>query len=722
MSMATATPQLQPTVQQVLIVDDDAMARKLLSKTLLKEGFQIVEAANGQEALDRVFESVPDIILMDVEMPVMNGFEACAELRERHPDLALPILMITGNNDTASVNRAYKAGATDFTIKPISLQVLGHRVRYMLRTSQAMNALANTISELDRSRDLLSKAQSLAKLGSWEIDQSSREMIWSEELARLLGCDHRRSESSIEAMLDCVHPEDRVGVRSWFEDLIAGAGSASYNHRVMHNDGSVHYMQQQVSSGQAGLVQGGSLYGTSQDVSIQHEHQEQIRQLAYYDSLTGLPNREHFMRRIGQSLEQHKRTGSRMAVMFLDVDNFKRVNDTLGHRIGDLLLETLAERLQNAVRKDTTARNSIPIEEDTVVARFGGDEFTLMIGQINDREEAGAIATRILQTVHAPMQLGGHELVISPSIGIALFPDDASDVDEILKNADAAMYTAKRAGKNAFRYFEEPMSSTAVRHLTIENELRKAIVRDEFSLVYQPQLDIETNEIIAVEALIRWNSQTLGAVPPDQFIPVAEGSNLISEVGTWVLKTATAQMKSWLDAGLQLQRLAINISVRQFMEPGFVALVAASLDENGLPAKQLELEITESLLMQDVEQAIDILAELKVLGVELAIDDFGTGYSSLNYLKRFPIDRLKIDRAFVRDILTNSDDAAITRAVIAMATSMQLGVIAEGVETLEQLNYLRTLECSVVQGYHLSRPLPPEAIPDFINQQYRSAA
>jgi len=687
-SSASAATELVEQTHLVLIVDDDLMARRLLSKTLSKEGFQIVEASNGQEALDQVVLRMPDIILMDVEMPIMNGFDACEQLRALYPDLSLPL----------------------------TLAVLGHRVRYLLRTSQTMNALANSIQALDRSKDLLSKAQSIAKLGSWEIDRETGHMTWSEELRRLLDCENDQSTSSIDALLNRAHPEDRSGLRSWFEQLVTGKGTTSYNHRVVHSDGSTHYMQQQVSTRQADSEQPGSLYGTSQDVSVQHEHQEQIRQLAYYDSLTGLPNREHFMRRIKQSLEHHKRDNSKFAVMFLDVDNFKRVNDTLGHRIGDLLLETIAERLQHAIRKNTAACGDRSSEEDSLVARFGGDEFTLMIGQINEREDAGVIASRILETVHAPMQLSGHELVISPSIGIAIFPDDANNVDDILKNADAAMYTAKRAGKNAFRFFEEPMNSTALRQLTIENELRKAIDRNEFSLEYQPQLDVETNEIIGLEALIRWNSQTLGLVAPGQFIPVAEGSNLISEVGTWVLRTATAQMKQWLDDGLNLKRLAINISVRQFMEPGFVALVASALAENDLPAQKIELEITESLLMQDVEHAIEILAELKELGVELAIDDFGTGYSSLNYLKRFPIDRLKIDQAFVREILTNSDDAAITRAVIAMATSMQLGVIAEGVETIEQLNYLRTLECSVVQGFHLSRPLSVEAVPGFLQR------
>lgn len=700
----------------VLVVDDDAMIRRLMHKTLSREGFSVIEAENGKIALEMIDAANPDIVLMDVEMPVMDGFTACEELRRRNPNNPLPVLMVTGNDDTASVNRAYDVGATDFTNKPINFPNLGYRVRYLLRTSRMMTDLASTVFELDKSRAMLARAQQVAKLGSWEIDPQDQQMSWSEEFFRILGLTSDVVNPSLNSFLERIHEADRDSVREWFNLVLQGSRVRQMFYRIILPDGSERYVQQQVSISNQTDETVHDIYGTLQDITAQQEYQDKIKQLAFFDTLTGLPNRESFMQQIERSLDKCTRHEFKLAVMFLDVDDFKRVNDTLGHTAGDQLLQIFADRLKNSIRATDTVASRVLDDKTSVVARFGGDEFTLLLTGIQDTQHIEKIAQRLLDVLNEPMDISGHEIVISPSIGIAEFPKDGTDSDTLLKNADTAMYSAKNAGKNHYQFFDVPMSESVRNRLTMENQLRKAIERNELSLHYQPQQDTVTGKVFGIEALLRWNSEKFGNVPPDEFIPLAESSSLIISIGEWVLRTACSQLKSWLDMGQSIEHIAVNISVRQFTQKGFVDLVASILAETGLQAQNLELEITEGLLMQDVDSSIDILNSLKQIGVVLAIDDFGTGYSSLSYLKRFPIDRLKIDQSFIHDILNNADDEAITRAVIAMAHSMNLDVIAEGVETEEQLQSLKNLDCREIQGYFLSRPLPVDDVVPFLMQ------
>jgi len=405
-----------------------------------------------------------------------------------------------------------------------------------------------------------------------------------------------------------------------------------------------------------------------------------------------------------------------MAALFLDLDNFKRINDTLGHTIGDLLLKAIAERLQECLRSSDIVSHEAGNLSTNMVSRFGGDEFTILLTEVRNGEDAAIVAQSIIEALLRPLKLAGHEVVITPSIGIAVFPEDADNSEVLFRNADTAMYAAKRNGKNQFQFYNKTMSASAQKRLTMEGQLRNALERNELQLHYQPQMELDSGRVIGVEALLRWQNEELGNVPPDTFIPIAEDSGLVIPIGEWVLRTACTQLKAWQDTGVPILRVAVNISVRQFMHPGFQELVERVLQETGLEAESLELETTESLLMHDVEGAIELLHDLKALGVQLAIDDFGTGYSSLSYLKNYPIDRLKIDRAFVRDITTNSQDAAITKAVIAMAHNMDLRVIAEGVETKEQLNYLSEKNCHELQGFYLSKPVPAHEVCLFIEQ------
>ena len=422
----------------------------------------------------------------------------------------------------------------------------------------------------------------------------------------------------------------------------------------------------------------------------------EIKKLAYYDPLTGLPNRVMLHDRLQQYMLQAGRDDLNVGILFLDLDRFKVVNDSLGHASGDILLQEVSRRLCGTIRQSDT------------VARLGGDEFVIALPAITDGEDVSRVAGKILAVLGDPVQIDNHEVYTAASIGIAIFPEDGISVDELLKNADIAMYQAKESGRNTYEYFSAEMNRRACERQTIENRLRGALQRGELFLVYQPQLDIETGEIVGLEALARWNHPERGVLEPSHFIPLAEETGLIIPIGEWVLRTACAQNRRWQDDGLPPVRVAVNISGRQFKHIAIVDTVRHALEESGLEPKYLDLELTESTVMDKPSSVVPILESLKALGVGLSIDDFGTGYSSLGCLKHFPIDRLKIDRSFISDICASPDDSAIAEAIIMMAKSLRLEVVAEGVEQQRQLDFLRSRNCFSVQGFYFSKPLTVE--------------
>jgi diguanylate cyclase (GGDEF)-like protein/PAS domain S-box-containing protein len=428
------------------------------------------------------------------------------------------------------------------------------------------------------------------------------------------------------------------------------------------------------------------------DISLSKENEARLEFLAHHDALTRLPNRALFHDRFQEALHRARRHGNPVGLMFIDLDQFKTINDSLGHETGDLLLQAAARRLEECVR-----------ETDTV-ARFGGDEFTILLDEITDSKDAVTVATKMLEALARPFVLAERELFISGSIGITCYPDDGGEVQVLLKNADAAMYRAKQQGRNNYQFFSADMNAHALENLVLTNDLRKALERDELLLHYQPRVALASGRITGVEALIRWRHPRLGLIAPMQFIPLAEETGLIEPIGEWVIKTACRQMQAWQASGLAPPRIAVNLSARQFRQANLPQRIVSILDETGLDARRLELEITESTVMHDPERARKMLAELHALGIAISIDDFGTGYSSLSYLKRFPIDYLKIDLSFVRELPHNPDDVAITQAIIAMANSLKLRVIAEGVETTEQRVFLHHEGCEEMQGYLFSRP------------------
>jgi len=434
----------------------------------------------------------------------------------------------------------------------------------------------------------------------------------------------------------------------------------------------------------------------------------QILHVAYYDNLTNLPNRVLFQDRLKQAIVQAERYSRRAAMLFLDLDNFKRINDTLGHRVGDMLLKAVADRLQETVRDtDSVARRQEDILSATV-ARQGGDEFTVLLTEVKEPRDAARVAQRFLDTLSRPFMLDGHEVFITASIGIAIYEIDGKDMDSLLKNADAAMYHAKEQGKNNYQFYKQSMNATALDKLEFENDLRRALERKELLLYYQPQIDVRTGTIVGMEALIRWQHPDRGIVSPADFIPLAEETGLIITIGAWVLQTACAQNKAWQAAGFAPIPVSVNLSSRQFRQQDLVQAITEAVDTSGLEPRYLVLEITESVIMQEQEASSAMLRQLTTKGLRLAMDDFGTGYSSLGNLKRFPIDAIKIDRSFVMDITTDPDDAAITKAIIAMGHNLNLKVIAEGVETEEQLAFLYQQGCQMIQGFLVSRPVPME--------------
>ena len=501
-----------------------------------------------------------------------------------------------------------------------------------------------------------------------------------------------------------VHPDDLPEFDRNITNLAPGQRSEC-ELRILAKDGATRHIRAYSMVVEAEDAQHRHrLYGACQDITERKQAEERIEFMAHHDALTGLPNRILLRDRFGHALAMAARSQSRVAMLFIDLDNFKRVNDTLGHAAGDQLLLEVVTRLSRCTR-----------ESDTI-CRQGGDEFILLLNDIPDLETVERIASDILSHLAEPVEINDHALNTSCSIGVAIFPEDGSDFDSLLQKADTAMYNAKDTGRNTYRFFDAQMNRQAHEHLLLQNRLHQALFRDEFSLHYQPQLEIDSGRVVGVEALLRWQSPELGEVAPARLIPVAEDSGLIVPLGAWALEEACRQAQAWRQAGWPDLSMSVNLSALQFRRAGLIETVAGALDRSGLPSHLLELELTESILLQDVENNLESVRQLKALGVRLSIDDFGTGYSSLSYLKRFAVDRLKIDRSFVRDVNLDPDNAAIVRAVIQLARSLRLGIIAEGVETQEQLAFLRDEGCQEVQGFLYSRPLAPANLETFLRE------
>ncbi len=684
-----------------LIVDDDMSQRMTMGAALMKAGFEVIGADNGFRGISMFRSQKPDLVLLDVVMSEMDGFEACSAIRELPEGLYAQILMVTGLGDTDSIRRAFEVGADGFVVKPVNLVMLGYQGRYMLRAGQAFK-------ELYRSRTELAKTQELAKLGNWQVDLVTRKFHCSHEAGRLLGLNGKGSHITCDEFMETIIEPDREKVKEEMAKAVKLKKTLNLDYPVLLPDGSQKHI---LNQGEILFNENGDpelLLGVIQDVSRLKSAEEEIRLLAFYDGLTGLANRMLFMDRLKHSIARARRNNQIFALLYLDLDRFKRVNDTLGHHIGDVLLKNIAEILKKNIRTGDTASRPCSDKFDSIIARLGGDEFTILLTDIRDTESASAVARRLIEEIPDVHNCEGHRVSVTTSIGISLFPADGETADVLLKKADSAMYQAKDSGRNTYQFYDESLNRVAVEKFSLEKDIREALDKGGFVLHYQPQVRMATKEIVGAEALIRWVHPTKGMIMPDNFIRIAEESDLIIDINRWVLKRACSQCKEWAKDGLSAQKIAVNLSGNKLTRQNLFSNIQKVLSAEGMDGNSLEIEITEHALMQDSDNAVAILNQIKKLGVQITLDDFGTGYSSLSYLTSFPFDAIKIDRSFAMECTQNHDKLVIIKTIIAMGHSLGKKVVVEGIETEEQFDLLMQCGCDEAQGYYFSQPVIPE--------------
>ncbi|MCB1737092.1 MAG: EAL domain-containing protein [Gammaproteobacteria bacterium] len=677
----------------VLLVDDDPIFRTTTSDALEAQGFKVHVAANGKEALALANYQVPDLVLLDALMDDIDGFTVCREMTRLWVDQEVPILMVTGLNDVESVQKAFKAGAAGFVPKPVNYAILFHRILFQLRAAQDRRQLKD-------SQEKLRRAQQLARLGYWQWHIAQDRIESSEQFNAMTGLSAAARPQNLDGFLALIDAQDRARVETEIRTAATGKLGDPIDYKLMRSDAADMTLHQILDFRGD---QGGIVIGTVQDVTRQRETESTIRDLAYTDTLTGLRSRGFFQTHLESQMKVAQRHGERFGLLYMDLDGFKDINDSLGHDVGDSLLRTIADRLRAELR------------ETDMAARLGGDEFCVLVDNVDSNYVAASVADRFLTHINEPVQLG--EQFINPrvSIGIAHYPDDGTDATRLLKAADSAMYAAKQAGKHRYAFYEPAMTADAERRLQLEHDLRLCVDNNELILHYQPQVALNGRNLVGVEALVRWNHPTQGMIPPNEFIDVAERIGFIGILGRWVMRTACTQMAEWLKTSPEKFRMAVNISPLHIDEEDFVEQVAGILKETGCPADALELEVTETVF-QKPDRCVTVFNALNKMGVKIAIDDFGTGYSSLASLKHIPLDYLKIDREFVKDMLKESNSATLLGTIVGLGHALGYQVIAEGVEELQQVQALHGMDCDQVQGFYFSRPVPAADIPALVNQ------
>ena len=689
----------------VLIVDDDQTSLLLMRAALRKAGFEATMATSGPQAL-QLFASQPfDLVMLDVSMPEMSGFEVCVAMRQR-ADVSLPIVMVTGLDDVASVETAYQSGATDFIGKPFNWALIGHRVRYLLRGRQALldlhaanarngailQAIPDSLFEVDMDGRFLSAPSvrsDLMAMASAELVGKTLAEAFPPEVVRTCSAaltEAQAQASSIGKQFEIV----REGSGRWYELSVARKANTA--------GPSAQFI------------------ALARDITQRKADEQKILRLAMFDNLTGLPNRQSFLDRIEREIRRAQYASTSFGVLFMDLDGFKAINDTMGHSAGDMALQWAAGRLREGVRPTDLVSRMQEAPSELEIARLGGDEFTALIVDIERPADIDQIAERILKLMRSPFTLLGREIRLSTSIGIAIYREDGEDAATLLRNADTAMYHAKAAGRDTYKFYSRDLTDQAMERMSLERDLREAVDTQAFVLHYQPLVDVASGQVKAVEALIRWTRPGHGPISPENFIGAAERTGLIVAIGEWVLRTACINAARWHALGHSV-RVSVNLSPMQFKDPQLVQMVRLALSESGLPAEFLELELTESAVMADTAATTLTLRAFQKSGVHIALDDFGTGHSSLSYLKRMPLTRLKIDQSFVVGLPDDAENVAIVKAIVAMASSLGLNVTAEGVESQQQADFLRDIGCQTLQGYLFGRPMAVPDMDDLLSQR-----
>jgi len=675
----------------ILIIDDDEVDRMTVKrhlKSIIADG-NIAEAINASDAWKKIEEKQFDCIFLDYLLPDSDGLTVLTKLRNEAQ--YTPVIMLTGHGDERLVVDIMRAGASDYIPKEkISRETLSHSLHAALRLSLAEKE-KNLAEEklLESNKRIFDILESISD-AFFALDESYTITYLNKQAEKLLLA--QRVKLLHNNIFDQLN-----NLPDWFKEAIT---AATNNKQVESCEGEYQktgkWLEAQIYPGKEGV----SVY--FRDITSRKQIENRLNHLANYDALTELPNRVLLMDRITQALTRAPWNNRKGAIMFCDLDRFKVINDSLGHNIGDELLKQVAQRLLECTRSGDT------------VARLGGDEFVIVLTDMAKIEDINAVAQKIIENISQPMQLEQQEICITASIGISIFPEDSNTPDELLKHADTAMYRAKDRGKNCYQLYSNELDARVSTRLILESKLRHAIENDELQLYYQPQVDTLSGQVKGAEALLRWISPEMGLISPLDFLPLAEETGLIEPIGKWVLETACYQTKQWHMMGFDSLRIGVNLSNRQFCQPDLVAITETALENSGLPATHLELELTENIVMQNGGNTIDTMMSLRNLGVSLSVDDFGTGYSSLAALKKYPIQTVKIDRSFVKDIPNDKDDEAIVEAILAMAKKLKLYVIVEGVETQEQCQFLNQLKCDEIQGFFFSRPIPTAEFTEYL--------
>lgn len=667
----------------ILVADDSKFMRYTMRNLLEEEGYNVIEAENGKQALELFLEQKPDIILMDYLMPDLNGINACAQLQELPGGNSTPVIIITSIEDEDSINLAFEAGATDYISKPINWAVLRKRISRLLYTRY-------TEKNLNQEEAFASSIIDNATEGIVSIDSNGNIKYINNAVEQIFQYNSR----------------ELVG-----KNINILISEFDYKHNTLVNnnielngyrkDKSILPLELTISKFGVGEEEFFTLI--FRDITERKNYEKIIRHHAFYDYLTELPNRFLLKKRVEIEIAKSKSVNRKFAVLYLDLDRFKFVNDTLGHDVGDKLLQQIAERLKKHI-----------LSADTI-ARIGGDEFIILLSKITCKEDIMKFSKKLISVVKEPLMIDSHEIYISASIGIAIYPEHGEDSTTLISNADVAMYEAKKMGRSSFEFYTESLSEKALERLNLENSLRHALEKNEFIVYYQPKVHAKTEKLIGAEALIRWEHSSLGLVSPEKFIPLAEETGLIIPIGEWVLRTACTQNKALQDLGFPPLTISVNLSTLQFHLQDLKKVVQEVLKETGLEPQYLELEITESIAMQNVEYTIKTINEIKEMGVKFSIDDFGTGYSSLSKLNSLSVDKLKIDKSFVSEIGGEKNDSIIASIIMSLGKSLELEVVAEGVETQEQVNFLKENTCDEMQGYFFGKPMCSEDFIKFYN-------